>query len=113
VRNSLVKALSGALMPNVYRRCAPRLKGILKVTVCASPYCVLSNGIASVLMVYQAGPSTPIPSDTQSPSHEPTDEDHQAKWARQEQQVRLSPKILRRNDDVCVADDDPAARPDN
>jgi hypothetical protein len=64
-------------------------------------------------MAYQAGPSTPIPSDTQFPSHEPTDEDHQAKWARQEQQVRLSPKILRRNDDVCVADDDPAARPDN
>jgi len=36
-----------------------------------------------------AGPSTPIPSNTQSPSHEPTDEDHQAKWAVQEQQMMI------------------------
>jgi len=27
-------------------------------------------------------------------------EDHQAKWAQQEQQVRLSPEILRRNGDI-------------
>ncbi|KAF8496558.1 t-SNARE [Russula emetica] len=39
------------------------------------------------------GPSTPIPSNPHSPSptsaHEPIDEDHQAQWARQEQQMMI------------------------
>ncbi|KAI0277929.1 t-SNARE [Russula aff. rugulosa BPL654] len=39
------------------------------------------------------GPSTPIPSNTHSPlptsAHEPIDEDHQAQWARQEQQMMI------------------------
>jgi hypothetical protein len=42
-------------------------------------------------------------------------EDHQAQWARQEQQVRhsLHFRDARRNGDNCMADDDSATRPDN